>query len=200
MIEEKEDFFEKTPQEEPAKEKEPKKPVYKPDDPRYYDQEEGKWDHLTPAPYRRGPILWIVGFVIVACCLLIGMYVYLFSPQVSEAAEYGYVDRIQKEGKMFPSFEGVLLPYKNIMDTLQPYEGDFAFSTTNDSVATSLLRRQGTGNPVKIVYKVYRFKMPWRGNTRVIVTGVDTNVNPANLLPPDRRPPLYRQPAPEEQP
>ena len=49
---------------------------------------------------------------------------------MTEACETGYVDRIEKSGQLLKSYEGVLLPYKNLMDTLRPYEGDFRFSTT----------------------------------------------------------------------
>lgn len=195
MIEDKEDFFEKSPDDIPKKVKEPKQPTYKPDDPRYYDREEGKWDHLKPAPYQKGPIIWIVGGAIVAMCILVGMYVYFFSPQVQEASEYGYVDEIHKEGIMFQTFEGVLLPYKNLMDSTREYKGDFVFSTNNDSIATQLLRQHRKGRPVRVGYQVYRFKMPWRGNTKVIVTEVDTTISPDSLLPFDRQPEIVRNAA-----
>lgn len=187
MIEEKEDFFEQTPEEKPKKEKKPKQPRLKPDDPRYYDREDGRWDHLTPSPYRRGPILWIVGIAVVAMVLLIWAYKYFFTPVIDEAVQYGYVENVQKEGTFFHSYEGVILPYKELMDTLRPYEGDFVFSTNDEKVAVALKRQQGKGAPVKVEYQIYRHKFPWRGKTNVIVTRVDS-VNPEIILPPDRHP------------
>lgn len=187
MIEDKEDFFEKTPEEKPKKVKVPKAPRLKPDDPRYYDREDGRWDHLKPSPYRRGPIFWIIGLMIVIAIALVATYRYFFVPVVDEATEFGYVENIQKEGSFFPSFEGVLLPYKSLMDTLRPYAGDFAFSTSDEHLAAELKRRQGLGVPVKIEFKIFRHRLPWRGQTRVIVTKVDS-VNPEIILPPDRHP------------
>lgn len=187
MIEDKEDFFEETPEEKPKKEKKPKEPSYKPDDPRYYDREEGQWDHLKPSPYRRGPILWLVGSVVVVLCVLIGLYKYFFTPVISEAVEYGYVDHVQKEGQFFHSYEGVLLPYKEVMDTLRPYEGDFVFTARNVDVATELKRHQGKGVPVKVDYVVYRHRLPWKGKSKVIVTKAEP-VDPEIILPPDRHP------------
>lgn len=186
MIEEKEDFFEKSPEDIPKREKPPKKPRYPSDDPRYYE-EESRWEHLKPVPYRRGPILWIIGAAVATICVIVGLYVYIFTPRVQQAVQYGYVDNVRKEGTVFHTFEGVLLPYKSLMDTVRPYEGDFVFTAKDDTVAAALLRRQRTGTPVRVEYKEYRFAFPWRGNSRVIVTGVDS-VDPRVILPPDRRP------------
>lgn len=191
MIEDKEDYFEKSPEDIPKKEKPPKKPRYHDDDPRYYEEEESRWEHLKPSTYRRGPMLWIVGAVVVVMCFLVCLYIYIFTPRVHEATQYGYVDHVQKEGMMFHTYEGMMLPYKSLMDTVRPYEGDFEFSAKDSEVATQLLRQQGTGKPVKVQYKVYRFAMPWRGNSKVIVTAVDS-VDPRTLLPPDRIPEYQR--------
>lgn len=203
MIEEKEDFFEQTPEELPRREKAPKPPRYRDDDPRYYEQEESRWEHLKPSPYRRSPMLWIILAAVVVICCLLGIYVYVFTPERDHAVQYGYVDEIHREGKVFSSFEGVLLPYKSLMDTVRPYEGDFVFSVRNDSVATQILRRRDSGRPVRVGYKVYRFALPWRGNSKILVTDVDTSVSPSVMLPPDRQPEIFnarsRQASPADQ-
>lgn len=191
MIEDKEDFFEQTPDDRPKPEKPPKQPRLQPDDPRYYEQEESRWEHLKPAPYRRGPILWICGAVVVCLCVLIGIYVYIFTPEVSEATQYGYVENVQKEGKFFHNYEGVILPYKSLMDTVRPYEGDFVFSTRSSHLAAELRRRQGQGVPVKVEYEVYRLSLPWKGKSKVIITAVDS-VDPRTILPPDRQPEIIK--------
>lgn len=198
MIEEQEDFFEKSPEDIPKKEKPPKKPRYKSDDPRYYEEEESRWEHLKPAPYRRGPLLWIVGAVVVSLCVLIGLYIYIFTPKVQEAVQYGYIDNVQKEGTLYHTYEGIMIPYKSLMDTVRPYEGDFVFSAENEAVATNLLRQQGNGRPVRVGYKVYRFAFPWRGKSKIIVTSVDS-VDPHVILPPDRQPDFIRTSAPANQ-
>lgn len=196
MIDEQEDYFEKAPEEIPKKEKPPKKPVYKSDDPRYYEEEESRWEHLKPAPGRRSPLLWLTAAVVIVLCILIGLYIYIFTPKVSQAEQYGYIDEVQKEGTIFPTFEGVMLPYKSLMDTVRPYEGDFIFSTNDEVLATEILRRRHAGNPVRLNYKVYRFALPWRGKSKIVVTGVDS-VDPATILPPDRQPEFMK---PESQP
>lgn len=187
MFEEKEDFFEDTPVERPKREKPPKPERYKPDDPRYYDREEGPWDHLKPSPNRRKPLLWMAIAGVGAIVLIWWLLSYLFSPYVKDAVQYGYVENVQKEGRVFDTFEGVILPYKSLKDTVRPYEGDFVFSTSDDHIAAMLRKQQASGNPVMVHYKVYSSKLPWRGNSNVIITKVDS-VDPAVILPPDRRP------------
>lgn len=192
MIEDKEDFFEQTPDDDkPVREKAPKQPHYRPDDPRYYEGEEGKWEHLTPSPYRRGPILWITAAVVVVMCILIGLYLYIFTPEVDRATEFGYVENVQREGALIKTFEGVILPYKQVMDMKRGYEGDFIFSAKNDSIAAKLKRNQGMGRPVKVEYEVYRVRLPWRGKSKTIVVAVDS-VDPRTILPPQRAPEVLK--------
>lgn len=187
MFEEKEDFFEDTPVERPKRVRPPKEPRYKADDPRYYDREEGRWDHLKPSPYRRSPLLWLVGGAIVCIVLIWWLLSYLFSPYVKDAVEFGYVENVQKEGKVFDTFEGVIIPYKTIKDKDRKYEGDFIFSTTDDHLAAMLRRQQASGQPVMVHYKVYHTAMPWRGKSKITITAVDS-IDPRTILPPDRRP------------
>lgn len=188
MIEDKEDFFEQIPDNEPQKKvKPPREPRYSPDDPRYYDREESRWEHLKPSKYNRGPILWITLAVVVTLCIIISLYVFIFTPEVTEATEFGYVENVQKEGRFFSTFEGVILPYRQLMDVKRGYEGDFIFSAKNDSIAARLKYQQRTGKPVRVDYEIYRVKMPWRGNSKVIVTNVE-QVDPRTILPPERQP------------
>lgn len=188
MIEDKEDFFEQVPDDEPVKKvKAPKEPHFRPDDPRYYDRAESQWEHLKPSPYNRGPIIWISLLIVIALCIFVGGYIYFFTPEVEEATEFGYVENVQKEGKFIKTYEGVILPYKQLMDMKRDYEGDFIFSAKNDSIAARLKYKQRTGKPVRVDYEVYRVRLPWRGNSKVIVTAVDS-VDPRTILPPERQP------------
>lgn len=189
MIEEKEDFFERVPEEKPKKVKPPKEPRLRPDDPLYYEREEGKWEHLLPGP-RRGRYLVFLGLSLVAAIMILCWgYIYFFTPEVSEAEEYGYVEDIHREGKLFTTYEGVILPYKNLKDARRDYEKDFVFST-NEHIASELRRRQHSGVPVRVHYEVYRQRFPWRGASKTIVTGFDTlsNEEVKKILPPELAP------------
>lgn len=181
------DFFENTPEAEPEKPKAPKPPVYSPDDPRYWEQPEDEFEHLKPGDRStRVVLVWsVIVIAVVALCATV--YLYLFSPDVSGATQYGYVENIEDKGVIFKTYEGVILPYKSLMDTVRPYEGDFKFSTNNTDLAVRLKQMQFANLPVRVEYKVYRSVMPWRGDQRIQITRVDS-VNESRILPPDRQP------------
>lgn len=183
----KDDFFDKIPEEKPKKEKAPRKPVYKSDDPRYYESEDTKWEHLALPPFRRNKIIAYGASALIIFLIIYGLCIYFFTPVVDEADAYGYVENVERHGTVFKTYEGTVLPYKLINDTTRPYDGDFVFSTRNVKMAAELKRRQQTGCPVKLGYKVYRTRMPWRGETKTILVSVDS-VDASRLLPPDRRP------------
>lgn len=170
---------------EPKEVKEVKKPRIRPEDPRYWDEPEPAFGHLRPGRSRR---LWLwVAVAGVVLGLIIAGYIRWFAPYAINAVQYGYVDAIEERGLLFKSYEGVLLPYKNLMDTTRVYEGDFVFSTLDTPSAVLLRKMQYANRPVRVEYRKYRSTVPWRGDTRYLVVAVDT-VDPATILPPDRQP------------
>lgn len=169
---------------EPQKTKEPKKPTLKPEDPRYWDQDENEFEHLKPSGSKK-IWLWWLALAGVVCGLLIAAYIYWFTPYATGCVQYGYVEDVEERGSVFKTFEGVLLPYKNLMDTTRVYTGDFIFSTKDSQSAVMLRKMQYANRPVKVVYKKYHSSLPWRGDSKYIIVRVDT-VNPRNILPPDR--------------
>lgn len=179
--EEKNDFFDGPDIPEPAPK--PKKPVYQPDDPGYWE-EESEWEHLKP---RRKTALriWLGGGVVMLA-LLIGMWLRFFSPYITDAVQFGYVEHIEARGTIFKTYEGVLLPYKELHDTTRVYQRDFIFTANNEKTATALKRAMLEGRPVAVEYKRYHATLPWRGSSKIIITAVDS-VDPRHILPPDRQ-------------
>lgn len=160
---------------------EPKKPAYKPDDPAYWDGDESEWEHLTP----RNPLRpWLWG--ILAFTVAIGLFsawLWWFSPYEDEATQYGYVEQVEKRGTLFKTFEGVMLPYRELMDTSRTYTRDFVFSVEGRDNYRALRRALRETRPVRVEYKVYHAPLPWRGDSRTVVTRVDS-VDPSRILPP----------------
>lgn len=183
-----EDYFERIPEDKPKQEKPPKKPVYKPDDPRYYDEEPSQWDHLIPAPFRRTKLIFYTCGIIILFCIIYWFWVFFFTPVVSDADAYGYVEDIHKHGTVFTTYEGTMIPYRTAMDSTRVYDSDFNFSVSDATKASILKRMEKTGTPVKISYVIYRHAMPWRGQTKTIVTDIDTVIDVSKLLPIDRQP------------
>lgn len=183
FYDDKEDYFE-TPADQEVP-KQPKKPVLKPEDPDYWDESESEFEHLRPT---RKWILWAWGIMIAICLAIgIGVYMHFFKPEVSEAVQYGYVDDIQEKGKYFKTYEGVMIPYKEIMDTTRTYNGDFVFSVKDGAVAASLLRLQLANLPARVTYKKYSATLPWRGESKIVVVKADT-ADASKILPPEFNP------------
>ena len=145
------DFFESDEEIPEVRVKRPKKPSYRPDDPNYWDQEESEWEHLKPRP-RLAMWLWIGG-VVVLIALIIGCWFRYFSPYVDDAIQFGYVENIERRGTVFKTFEGVLIPYKELMDTTRIYSRDFIFTAVDEKVATRLKRAQISAEPVRVGYR-----------------------------------------------
>lgn len=180
---ERNDYFEAEPQEE--KPKAPKPPRIEPDDPRYYDEEESEWEHLQPRRSLKF-YLWLALAGVVLGFIIAG-YIRYFSPKQDDAYVYGYIELIDREGVLFHTFEGTLLPYREMMDSNRVYREDFHFSVGSDSLAARIKAVEKRGLPVRLGYRRYRGVLPWRGATPVIVTSVDS-VDPRRLLPPDANP------------
>lgn len=180
------DFFEGPDIEEtPPK---PKEPRHRPDEPEYYEEEESPWEHLRQ-PRRRRFWLWLLaGAVVVA--IVVAMYTRFFAPYATGAVQYGYVESISQRGSVFKTYEGVLIPYKELMDTTRVYRRDFIFTAKDQKVADKLAEMQLLAKPVRVTYESYKATVPWRGESRIIITAVDT-VDPAKILPPEFTPEYY---------
>ena len=174
---EREDLDQQTPEE--------KHPHYKKDDPAYWEQEESEWDHLK----RRNRIpfwVWVIcGLAVVG--LVIGCWIRFFSPYVEDATQYGYVEHIEKRGMIFKTYEGTLIPYKELMDTTRVYNRDFVFSVADQKTAATLKQAMYNAKPLRVSNKKYYATVPWRGASKIVVTDADT-VSPEMILPPEFAP------------
>ena len=105
--------------------KTPKAPLLKPEDPDYWEQDEPEFEHLLPP--RRNTTIWLcVAAAVLAVAAFIAVYLWFFSPFVTEAVQYGYVEDIEKRGEVFKTYEGTILPYKELMDTTRVYRKDLS--------------------------------------------------------------------------
>lgn len=181
------DYFDgpDTPDEPKAAAKEPKNPALKPEDPRYWDEPEPEFEHLRPS--RKIKIRWWLAGAAFLILLVASLYFFVFRAYAENSMQYGYVEDIDVRGYIFKTYEGSILPYKNLMDTTRTYDGDFRFSVLDEKVAVKLRQMQNAHKPVKVVYTTYPVAFPWHGDRRYVVVAADT-VNPAMILPPDRTP------------
>lgn len=182
----KEDFFD---QEIVKPEKPVKQPELQPENPDYWEQPESEFEHLIPIDIRHRSLWkWYLAGAVVLIGVIVFIYLRYFSPYVEESVQYGYVENIEHRGTVFKTYEGVMLPYKNIMDTTRVYREDFVF-TADPKVAATLRRMQFANQPVRVEYKKYHATLPWRGESKVVVVKVDS-VSHSQILPPEYRPNL----------
>lgn len=177
------DYFEDSIR--PEAPKLPKEPELKPDDPRYWERDETAWEHITPST--RKAVYIFIGAGLVLMALLIALYLRYFSPYVDDAVEYGYIEHIEYKGTVLKSYEGVMILFRELHDTTRVYQRDFTFSVSDVEVARRLKRYELAHTPVRVSYRQYHATVPWRGDSKTIVTAVDS-VDPRTILPPGFRP------------
>lgn len=164
-------------------------PRHKPDEPEYYDEDESQWSHLQPSRKYR---FWIyLTLAAVAVAIVAAVYMRFFSPYIVDGVQCGYVESIQQRGDLIKTYEGVLIPYSELMDTTRVYRRDFTFTAASKSIYDKLRDKQVVARPVRVHYKMYHATVPWRGESRIIVTAVDS-VDPSRILPPEFTPEYYR--------
>lgn len=166
-----EDDYFNTPHQ-PEAPKPVKVPAPAPDDPKYYDIDD-EWEHLRPTSRNWKYWLWLIGGAIIVGGFF-AAYLRWLTPYSILETQYGYIEQISRRGDLFKTFEGVLIPYKAINDTVKPYSGDIVFSAADDHVAATLLRLQNANLPAKVELARYHATVPWRGESKIVIVKADT--------------------------
>ena len=114
---------------------------------------------------------------IVAVLLVAGaalwVWMIFWVPVVSEQQQMGYVSEVRCEGRVFKTFEGKMLTFGFVRDTIREPVSEFIFSVESDSIARGLMLLQKTGKRVALTYKTYETTLPWRGSTPRIVVAFE---------------------------
>lgn len=87
----------------------------------------------------------------------------------SDGERTGFFIKLSRKGNIFKTYEGEM----NIGSSTQistTGAQSFVFSVANAQLADSLMKIQGKN--LSLQYKEYRGTLPWRGDSRYIVTGI----------------------------
>ena len=126
---------------------------------------------------RRGnSIKMLLMLVIAAMALFLGWWIwqYYFHPyRVSQ--EKGWIMKVSNEGTVFKTVEGEMISEGYIEDTIAALHSDFLFSIPSDSLAREAMRWAGNGKRVILSYEEYKGTVMWRGNSRHVVTNIETD-------------------------
>ena len=85
----------------------------------------------------------------------------------------GRIADVSLRGSVFKTYEGKLLSY-DVVSEGNVREKEFEFTVDDDSLAHTLGTLKQTPIAVQLNYKEYKSSVPWRGETKYIVTSIDT--------------------------
>jgi hypothetical protein len=103
--------------------------------------------------------------IIILLLAALAIYWFYFN-KYSDGERKGTLIKITHKGNVFKTDEGEM--WLSCRQTMNPEK--FYFSVTNDSLASVLKNLQD--ECVQVTYVQYRATLPWRGDSKYIVTGV----------------------------
>ena len=180
------DFYDSDAEPEPEPVRKPKAPRLDPEDPDYWisDEEPGIGEIITNTGKKWK--WWLAS----ACALLTAIlfsWIWFLRPYADNAVKYGYIKNMERRGSIIKTFEGSMIPYKELGDPDPFYFQEMPFSVESDSVAALMKRMMLRCVPVRIEYEVYHSPLPWKGEQKVVVLKADS-ADPRKILPPEYRP------------
>jgi hypothetical protein len=120
-----------------------------------------------PARKRELGFRRFAGRFAIALILVLGFSIYwFFFNKYGKGERTGVLIKITHKGNIFKTDEGEM--WLSCRQVTNPEK--FYFSVTNDSLALVLKDLQD--ECVQLTYSQYRGSLPWRGDTKYIVTGV----------------------------
>ncbi len=170
--------------EEPAPVKKHKIPKLDPEDPDYWIEEESPLSSIIPKP--RKTWKWKLAATLGFLCLLIFAWVWFLRPYSDSGVKYGYLRNMERRGSLIKTFEGTMIPYKELGDPDPLYFKEMRFSVESDSLAAVMKRMMLGCVPVRVEYELYHAPLPWKGEEKMIIIKADT-ADPKKILPPEYR-------------
>ena len=169
----------------PAPVRKPKGPKLDPEDPDYWiGEEESPLSGIMPKPRRKW--LWKLIGSIAAAAAILGTWIWFMRPYADSAVKYGYIRNMERRGSIIKTFEGTMIPYKELGDPDPLYFQELDFSVASDSVAALMKRMMLGCVPVRVEYELYHTPLPWKGEQRLVVVKADT-ADTRKILPPEYR-------------
>lgn len=179
------DYFDSDADTEPAIVRKPKAPKLDPEDPDYWiGDEDSPLSGIMTGTSKKW--IWQLGAAIAILILILGAWLWFFRPYADSAVKYGYIKNMERRGSIIKTFEGTIIPYKELGDPNPLYFQEIGFSVESDSLAAVMKRMMLGCVPVRVEYEMYHTPLPWKGEERMIITKADT-ADPKKILPPEYR-------------
>lgn len=184
--EEDDDYFDSESEREPEPKKEKKTHVLDPENPDYWIEDEPQIPSIIPKGRKRWK--WWLAAALVPVVLMLACWLWVFVPYVDDAVGYGYLLHMERRGSVVKTFEGVMVPYREIDEVGPVHFEKLRFSVADDTTAAKMKAMMLRCVPVRIEYKVYHTSLPWRGEEKTVVMKADS-ADVSKILPPDFRRP-----------
>lgn len=171
--------------EDPEPPKKSKTPKLDPEDPDYWiDEDESPLSGIISGPTRKWK--WQLASVTGLLVLILWSWLWFFRPYSDNAVKYGYIAEMERRGSLFKTFEGTIIPYKQVGDPDPLYFQPIRFSVQTDSLAAVMKRMMLGCVPVRVEYETYHAPLPWKGEEPMVVIKADT-ADVSKILPPEFR-------------
>lgn len=161
-----------------------RQPRLDPEDPDYWLDERSEYPHIIPSPSKVWK-WWIAGVVLLLAAIC-GVWLWFFRPYIDDSVKYGYIKSMERRGTVVKTFEGVLIPYKELGDANPLYFEEIHFSVDGDSLAAHMKGMMLRCVPVRLEYEVYHQPLFWKGASPMVVTAADS-ADVSRILPPEYR-------------
>lgn len=176
------DFFDSD--DEPAPVKRPRTLRLDPEDPDYWIEEESPLEGLISKT--RNKWKWWLVSALTLLGMLLFSWIWFLCPYADNAVKYGYIINMERRGALIKTFEGTMVPYKELGDPNPLFFEKVSFSVESDSLAAVMKRMMLRCVPARVEYKMYRAPLPWKGEEKMIIIRADS-ADPRNILPPEYR-------------
>lgn len=164
--------------------KKPKVPKLDPEDPDYWIEEESPLSRIISGS--RNKWKWWLAGTITILVIILGVWLWFFRPYIDNAVKYGYIRSMERRGSVLKTFEGVMIPYKELGDPNPLYFEKINFSVESDSLAARMKWMMLNCIPVRVEYEQYHSPLPWKGEANIIVVKADS-ADISKILPPEYR-------------
>lgn len=116
---------------------------------------------------------WLLGIVVLVLVAFVGIgYFRYLSPIVDDAIMDVYVTDVQRRGVVFKTTEADVVVADRLVDMKSAYTHPVGVTVADDVTAHILQSLQASGKPVRVRYRQYAATLPWRGESKIIVTGI----------------------------
>lgn len=152
----------------------PDEPVHAGDTISFSDDTSSRSDGSGNAPRHTSRILGPLALFVVVAAVLIAYFRYL-SPCVDDAVMDVYITKVEKRGVLFKTFEAEVVDPAKVDDpsSAGTYTHPVSVSIAADSVARAMTALQGSGRKVRLHYRRFYGTVPWRGESKIVITALD---------------------------